>query len=617
MPVSAPAPAPAPTEHTPLVHRPVPPSPSNRFPRSASDIGPPPALNGDGNDDNNNDDDAHAAKARRPSPYHACVPLFLHVFAVSLAIVPLQQWMILYLCRRFPQQHQQLLPAAGQWLDLPVETAPPTSAFLPGLFHTPAVFSDADWPTCSANAAVQALAARWSMVLSLCTSTPALIAGPCFGALSDSWGRKFIIIMPIIGSALNFVSILSVSNLGLGLWALIVVHLIQGLMGSWSVIMTAALSYFADTTDAESRSRTFVFAEAFIFLAFALGPFLGGISPSVDYVFAISIALEIVTLLYSVFILPESLPAKTKARADRSRSRAALNRSNVGLRNPSTGEPSASASAPASSKSPWQIASNEIHTVFSGMARVFHVASNRTFVILVVVVCCTVASLSGRMNFFNYAAYRFGWDAYIEGKYMLTGSMSRILHMLVTFPLLGRAFKLMQASPDGKIRFELRLVQACLCVGAVATLALALAWESWMIFAIAGVDGFASLASPNIRSLLSRSVPEQSQGQLFSSVQFLEQIVSLIFGIVFPNIWAATVGTSMSNLFLIVSAVIYCCAASGLLFTRVDEVGGYVPLPDDESGGASSASVSEAASVRNSHGSEYHSVSSGDDERRQ
>ncbi|KAI8923598.1 major facilitator superfamily domain-containing protein [Entophlyctis helioformis] len=579
-PAPAPVPTPAPTEHTPLVHRPVPPSPSNRFPRSASDIGPPPALNGDGNDDNNNDDDAHAAKARRPSPYHACVPLFLHVFAVSLAIVPLQQWMILYLCRRFPQQHQQLLPAAGQWLDLPVETAPPTSAFLPGLFHTPAVFSDADWPTCSANAAVQALAARWSMVLSLCTSTPALIAGPCFGALSDSWGRKFIIIMPIIGSALNFVSILSVSNLGLGLWALIVVHLIQGLMGSWSVIMTAALSYFADTTDAESRSRTFVFAEAFIFLAFALGPFLGGvftrISPSVDYVFAISIALEIVTLLYSVFILPESLPAKTKARADRSRSRAALNRSNVGLRNPSTGEP----------KSPWQIASNEIHTVFSGMARVFHVASNRTFVILV-------------------------------GKYMLTGSMSRILHMLVTFPLLGRAFKLMQASPDGKIRFELRLVQACLCVGAVATLALALAWESWMIFAIAGVDGFASLASPNIRSLLSRSVPEQSQGQLFSSVQFLEQIVSLIFGIVFPNIWAATVGTSMSNLFLIVSAVIYCCAASGLLFTRVDEVGGYVPLPDDESGGASSASVSEAASVRNSHGSEYHSVSSGDDERRQ
>ncbi|KAL2914999.1 hypothetical protein HK105_205543 [Polyrhizophydium stewartii] len=684
-----------------------------------------------------------------PSAYNACVPLFMHVLAVSLSLVPQQQWLLLYLCRRFVQPRAaesalgaaivigadsaiaatpavahgasfstgpyanrgsalalvgagggSMLPASsaielvGAWfdaaaaastnappaaagqgapaarggaaavngtrpvpndgtlppgtgrVDLPPGTAPPHTAFpsfLPGFTDSPVTFIDADWPTCSANPEIQALTARWGMALSLSSSLPALLAGPIYGALSDSWGRRFLMILPIVGSALNFLSYLVVSRHSVGLWFLVVVHILVGLMGSWSIIMTAAMSYFADCTTAANRSKTFVVAESFIFMAFAIGPFLGGyltrVLTAVDEVFLISVSVEAVALIYTTFFLPESLRKPVAAPADAGRGADA--EAGVQAASANADDDAEDARLLGGGNSPsdppkaaWRIAIGEIQAIFQGMANVFAVASSRTFLILVSVVCCAVASLAGRMLFFNYAAFRFGWDAFIEGKYMLTGSISRIFHMLVTFRLLVKflaprsdsesAARASAAAPsagshttsssaapslarsssshrhrgsdagsggdggetrpsdepigsklhEARIRFDLRLVTAALVVGCCCTLALALAWESWMIFAIAAVDGFASLASPNIRSLMSRSVPAHAQGQLFSSVQFIEQIVAVVFGIIFPNIWAATVKTRFPNTFLLISSCFYACSALGMLLTRTNEIGG-------------------------------------------
>ncbi|KAH6565279.1 hypothetical protein BASA50_002288 [Batrachochytrium salamandrivorans] len=527
-----------------------------------------------------------------PSPYHVFLPLFLQVAALSISIVPQQQWLILYLCRRF-----SVAAAAHQnYHSLSLFPNSSNTIYLPGMFDNPVAFSSADWSICSSSPDIQILAARWGMVLSLCSSIPSLITGPCFGSLSDIYGRKLILIIPIVGLILNYTSYLVVANFSVGLWVLIATHLLIGMMGSWSMMITAAISYLADTTSTADRSQTFVYAESFALSAGAFGPLLGGylvkVMPSIDYVFALSVVLGSLALLAVVFLVPESLKRLRET---------AIPVSNLTPDQDADLEFDVpiSVNRPNSSFKSLQGLSHQFEAV-SKIRRLFHstitafcTSSTHTFVILVSALCIYIAYMSGRLLLFPYASFCFGWDSLIEGQYLMTSIFSRVFHMLVTFPLLTHLFTLsrpkLHESPQetsplfpttiavsadalAKTRFEIRLVSAVFFIGTLSTIAFALAPAGWMFFVIAYFDGIGSIGSPIIRGLISRSSPENAQGQMFSFVQFLENFTSLVMSVVYPSIWTATVGTSAPFLFLLLAAFLYACATVIVAFARAEEV---------------------------------------------
>jgi DHA1 family tetracycline resistance protein-like MFS transporter len=334
----------------------------------------------------------------------------------------------------------------------------------------------------------------------------------------------------MISAAFYYTAYLCISYFNLGMWILIATGLITGFMGSYLVILTATLSYFADTTEPSDRGKVFIIGESSFFAGFAFGPLLGGylarrLSHGPEDVFLIALVCKVVVFFSTLAFLPESLK-NTKLTG---------NLESVTV-------------------------SDRMRGTFRDVLAVFKAAMTPSFTYLMIGLMCVAAAGSGRSVFFFYVSFTFGWDSQDEGQYLLVASISRMVYMLIVYPLLAKVFSSLIATPKGKAKFDLNLIRVGVLIAAFCSLMQALSKKSWHFYGIALIDGFSTLASPTIQSLLSGNVPKSTQGLLFSGVSFITQIVGLLFGIIMPNIWAFTVKSQFANAFLFVVSSLYFCA---------------------------------------------------------
>lgn len=136
-----------------------------------------------------------------------------------------------------------------------------------------------------------------------------IIFVPILGRLSDRFGRRPILIVSLLGTAIGFLIMGWASSLLL----LFVARIIDGASGG---NIATAQAYIADVSTPENRSRSMGLIGAAFGLGFTLGPMIGGIMSRISYgapfYFAAALAIINVVLLY--FILPESLSAEYRSR---------------------------------------------------------------------------------------------------------------------------------------------------------------------------------------------------------------------------------------------------------------------------------------------------------------
>jgi DHA1 family tetracycline resistance protein-like MFS transporter len=135
-------------------------------------------------------------------------------------------------------------------------------------------------------------------VFALC----ALCAAPVLGALSDRYGRRPIIMLSLLGSAVGYV----IFGLGGALWVLFAGRIIDGLTaGNVSTIY----AYVADTTAPAERGRIYGLLGAVGGFGFMLGPVAGGMlganHPAAPLFAAAALTLGNMAWVY--FALPESI----------------------------------------------------------------------------------------------------------------------------------------------------------------------------------------------------------------------------------------------------------------------------------------------------------------------
>ena len=135
-------------------------------------------------------------------------------------------------------------------------------------------------------------------------------AAPLLGKLSDRYGRRPVLLVSILGSALGYF----LFGVGGALWVLFLSRLIDGFTAGNA---STASAYIADVTPPQDRARNFGFIGMAYGLGFILGPALGGLLSQIS-LNAPAYAAGVLSLLSAVvgyFILPESLPTERREKS--------------------------------------------------------------------------------------------------------------------------------------------------------------------------------------------------------------------------------------------------------------------------------------------------------------
>ena len=144
-----------------------------------------------------------------------------------------------------------------------------------------------------------------AIVVTLLTSVYAVcvfFAAPGLGALSDRYGRRPLLLICLLGSAIGYF----IFGIGGALWVLFAGRIIEGITGG---SISTIFAFFADIIPPEQRTKYFGWMSAVVGVGTVIGPTLGGLLARFDY-FAPMYFGAIITLLnvvYGFFFMPESL----------------------------------------------------------------------------------------------------------------------------------------------------------------------------------------------------------------------------------------------------------------------------------------------------------------------
>ncbi len=339
------------------------------------------------------------------------------------------------------------------------------------------------------------------------------IFSPVQGALSDRFGRRPVILISTFGAGLDYILMALAPNLA---W-LFVGRTISGIAAATT---STAFAYIADVTPPEARAGRFGMLGAAFGIGFVIGPAIGGIAGSVDprLPFWIAAALSLLSALYGLFVLPESLPPEKRAPFS-------LRRANP------IGSIALLRSQP-------MLPSLAFANFFGQLAHV---------------VLPSVGVL--------YLSYRYGWDEQAIGFALAASGLAAII-------VQGGLVRPVVTRFGERTSFF-----AGLAFGTAGFLMLGFAAFGWMYWLAVPLLGLWGLSAPAMQGLMSRRVGALEQGRLQGANASLQGVASMIGPILFTQSYAFAIAAHgrdwagapflVAALLLIISAFVVRRASRG------------------------------------------------------
>jgi len=328
------------------------------------------------------------------------------------------------------------------------------------------------------------------------------------GALSDSYGRRPVLLIGFSGLAISFLSTALVQSMSV----LIIIRLVGGAM---QANLSVANAYVADITPPEQRAKRFGMLGAIFGVGFILGPVMGGLLGAVNLrlPFAVAGSLALLNLIYGFFVLPESLPPER--------------RHHFSLRTANT---------------------------FSVVRRLTELKGVGSLAI--VLGLCGLAQFMLYTSWVLYTTFKFGWGPMENG---LSLAAVGLTGALVQGVLLGRLLE----------RFSARRLAVLGLVSATVAYALfGAATQSWMMYAIIFANLLGSTVAPSFQSIISSAADDRSQGKVMGAVSGINSLTAVVAPLLSAPL--LTVVSHLPKGDWRIGAPFYFCAllqACGLLLT--------------------------------------------------
>ncbi len=321
-------------------------------------------------------------------------------------------------------------------------------------------------------------AARMFGIMGALFTAMQFLCSPIQGAVSDQVGRKPVLLVSLLGSALSY-GILALAG------SLPVLFLGRALAGAAGGSLTVATTYIVDVSAPEDRGKNFGLVGAAFGLGFILGPALGGLlghfGPRLPFWVAGGLALA--NALYGWLRVPESHPLE--------RRRAFT----------------------------WKQA-NPIHA-FALLVR------DRRVTWIALALFFSWMSQSSLQNVWVlYTKARFGWDmAHTGTSLAVVGLGSAIVQgglIRVLLPRLG----------------DRRAVYFGLGLTLLAQIGYGLATQGWMMYAIIAFASLGGISGPAVQAILSRQVDPREQGAVQGAVTSLTSLTGIISPLIAAPLFA-------------------------------------------------------------------------------
>ncbi|GGC21961.1 tetracycline resistance MFS efflux pump [Parapedobacter defluvii] len=299
---------------------------------------------------------------------------------------------------------------------------------------------------------------------------------PVVGNLSDRFGRRPVLLISLLGFAVDYLILAWAPTYG---W-LFVGRIIAGITGA---SFTTASSYIADiSTDETTRAKNFGLIGAAFGLGFVLGPALGGLLATwgLRAPFYAAAVLCLLNCLFGLLLLPESLPKSSRRAFDWKR-----------------------ANPLGSLRFLMQ------HKEIGGLAISFFL------------IYLGAQSVQGSWNFFTI--YRFDWSEGMVGASLavvgvltglVQGGLTRILN-----PKIGN---------EKSIYLGLSLYALGLVLFAFAT-------EGWMMFVFLVPYCLGGISGPSLQSLIAGHVQSSQQGELQGALTSLMSLTTILGPLIMNN----------------------------------------------------------------------------------
>ena len=157
--------------------------------------------------------------------------------------------------------------------------------------------------------AVQAETSLYTLYIDLAGFLPGFCAYLVFGTMSDRIGRKFLFILPPIGSLYKAALMAAIIEFDLPIWVFYF-NAFEYVFGSFDLLQLASLAYLADTTSARYLAVRMTILEVVIYLTGGVADLGVGFWIHASGYFWPTLFVccgKLTALLYAIFLIPETV----------------------------------------------------------------------------------------------------------------------------------------------------------------------------------------------------------------------------------------------------------------------------------------------------------------------
>lgn len=391
---------------------------------------------------------------------------------------------------------------------------------------------------------VQRVVTKINMYMDLLTNIPSVLFVLFLGSWSDKHGRKLPMILPLVGSLLSTVLyLMNAYWFSLPALYILLSGVPRALTGGFITMIMASYAYISDITKIRSRTMRIAILDLFMFLGAPLGLLLSDVTfYSLGYlgIYGLSALLFLIAILYAILRIEDTRGRFSKYHLEASEL----------------------------AQTPGNMCKDlvDINNVKKSIAVCFKPRRHklRTKILSLMAAMCVLVFVFGTTGVdYLYTKRKFGWtyDQYVH--LGLVEVFVGVAGNSVVLPLVSYKLQV----DDSVIGFVGSLFK-------IASLIIkGLAAQPWMLYLSSCVNFPGGLPLIIIRSMMSKIIPSDELGMIFSMLASWESILPLVSHPLCTLVYNATIkdfpGTVylMSSLFVVISTGIFVWLIKNRNFT--------------------------------------------------